>query len=93
MKSWQQWVMGIVAALIVSGIGAVVSMSIKSAEAQATTEQRVHAVETRSDDHAEKLESLLPLLVRVDERTRELLERLERVETKVDREAERPRKK
>lgn len=81
---WQSWVLGIVASLIVSGIGAVVTLSLKSAAAQATAEQRVHVVERNQDAHAAKLEAILPLLERIDERTLDTIRRLERVETKVD---------
>lgn len=81
-------VMGIVAALIVSGITAIVGVTYSDARAAGQTEVRVHAIEKRLDDHDVGLSKASRLLERIDERLErfelDMGRRLERVENKQD---------
>lgn len=88
---WQAWVLTIVGALVVSAIGGVVTATFASGKADAANDVRVHYVETRLDaqgDRVDKVEREFArtraLLERMDQRSADDHERLERVEQKLD---------
>lgn len=85
-------VMGMVCALIVAGLSAVISGEIAGARFAGETEQRVRAVEQRLEKHEQALDRIVPLLERIDERGNDVTRRLERVETKLDEQPKRGRK-
>lgn len=84
---WQSWVLTIVGSVIVAGIGAVATATLGSARTAAATEERVHSIAVRVDEHGRKLDEVekgRALLERIDERVGEMVRRLERVERKMD---------
>lgn len=90
--SWQAWVLGIAASLLVSGIGTVIALAYAQAGESARVDQRVTAVEARSADHDDAIRDLVPLLRVIEARSADMVRRLERVEQKVD-DAPRARRK
>ena len=88
---WQGWILGIVGALVVSGIGGIVTATFASGKADAATEVRVHYVEQKLEMHDARIERMerefsktRQLLERMDQRSADDHERLERVERKQD---------
>lgn len=81
-------VMGIVASLIVAGIGGVVTMTIADARDGGSTAARIHTIEVKVEKHDTDITKACVLLERIDERLqgfeRDMSRRLDRVETKQD---------
>jgi hypothetical protein len=83
--------MTIVGSLVVGGIGAVITVTMQGAKADAVVEERVHEIRVRVDKHEAALEEhgrelgkLDRTLERIDQRTLDIAHSVERVETKQD---------
>lgn len=82
-----KWLWPIVGSLIVAGIGAVVTVTYAGAKTSAATEERVHAIAVRVDEHDAELREVAKdraRIERIDERVLDVVRRLERIDSKLD---------